>query len=187
MRETMATTIASSIEHRRVHAAAAPSILDPKSSILIFALTLLVFATAARAVNLPTRFDPSRDAAADVAHAVSIAKAQGKRVIVDVGGEWCSWCHILDRFIANNADVRTLIDAKYVWVKVNFSKENRNQALLARWPKIEGYPHLFMLDADGKLLHSQDTSVLESGQGYDRDKFVDMLKRWAPPASGVRI
>ena len=153
----------------------------------LIAIALLGFAIAAAAAELPARFDPSRDAAADVAEAIALANAQGKHVIVDVGGEWCSWCHILDRFIAGNPDVRSLIDAKYIWVKVNFSKENRNEALLARWPKVAGYPHLFVLDADGRLLHSQDTGRLESGSGYDRRKFLAMLGRWAPPGTSVRI
>src|SRR3954470_22811097 len=88
-------------------------------------ITLLLMAVAAGvpAADLPATFDPARDGAADVAHALSLAKAQGKRVIVDVGGEWCSWCHVLDRFIAANRDVRDAIDARYVWVKVNFSKQ----------------------------------------------------------------
>jgi thioredoxin-related protein len=153
----------------------------------LIAIALLGFAIAAAAAGLPARFDPSRDAAADVAEAIALANAQGKHVIVDVGGEWCSWCHILDRFIAGNPDVRSLIDAKYIWVKVNFSKENRNEALLARWPKVVGYPHLFVLDANGRLLHSQDTGRLESGNGYDRRKFVAMLQRWAPPGASTRI
>jgi len=153
----------------------------------LIAIALLGFAIAAAAAELPARFDPSRDAAADVAEAIALANAQGKHVIVDVGGEWCSWCHILDRFIAGNPDVRSLIDAKYIWVKVNFSKENRNEALLARWPKVAGYPHLFVLDANGRLLHSQDTGRLESGNGYDRRKFVAMLQRWAPPGASTRI
>jgi thioredoxin-related protein len=153
--------------------------MTARSSILILAAALLLCATTVRAAELPTRFDPARDAAADVAHAVGIASAQGKRVIVDVGGEWCSWCHILDRFIASNADVRALLDAKYVWVKVNYSKENRNRALLSRWPAIEGYPHLFVLDANGRLVHSQDTSKLESGKGYDKARVIAMLRRWS--------
>lgn len=148
----------------------------------LIAIALLGFAIAAAAAELPARFDPSRDAAADVAEAIALANAQGKHVIVDVGGEWCSWCHILDRFIASHADVRALIDARYVWVKVNVSKENRNRALLAHWPRIEGYPHLFILDADGRLVHSQDTGVLESGKDYDEARFVAMLRKWS--ASG---
>jgi thioredoxin-related protein len=148
-------------------------------------------AVAARAADLPAKFDPARDAAADVAHAVALAKASGKRVIVDVGGEWCTWCHIMDRFIAANDDVRAQIDAHYVWVKVNFSKENRNEALLGRWPRIRGYPHLFVLDARGALLHSQNTAALESGKGYDKQRFIAMLRAWAPPgrsaANGTRF
>src|SRR4029079_12831067 len=90
----------------------APPLL--KSPLLVVLLSLLLCA-AASAADLPARFDPTRDAAADVAQAVSVASAQGRRVIVDVGGEWCSWCHILDRFIARHAEVRALIDERYVW------------------------------------------------------------------------
>ena len=146
---------------------------------------LLIAALAASSVmagasDLPLKFDPKRDAAKDIETAVRLAKAQGKRVLVDVGGEWCSWCHIMDRFFAATHDVRVLRDAHYVWVKVNWSKDNQNEAVLSRWPKIGGYPHLFVLDADGKLLHSQDTSLLEEGKGYDQAKFVAFLKQWAP-------
>ena len=147
-------------------------------------LAILLFAALTGAISaqdLPVKFEPSRDAAKDVATAVATAKAQGKRVLVDVGGEWCAWCHILDRFIAHNADVRALRDANYVWVKVNWSRENKNEALLSRWPAIKGYPHLFVLDGEGKLVHSQDTDVLEAGKDYDKVKFVDFLRKWAPP------
>ena len=158
-----------------------------RSSLIPFLSLALLLCASVRAADLPTRFDPARDAAADVAHAVTLASAQGKRVIVDVGGEWCSWCHILDRFVAANADVRSRIAANYVWVKVNYSTENRNEALLTRWPKVAGYPHLFVLGANGRLLHSQDTGTLESGNGYDRAKFIAMLERWAAPPAVTRI
>jgi len=141
------------------------------------AVVACLFACAKQ--ELPDRFDPARDAAGDVAKAVSLAKAQDKRVIVDVGGEWCSWCHLLDGFIASNDDVKSLVGSRYVLVKVNYSKENKNDALLSRWPKVAGYPHLFVLDADGKLLHSQDTGELEGGKSYDKAKFVAFLRRWA--------
>ena len=67
-------------------------------------------------------------------------------------------------------------------MKVNFSEENENKAFLAAYPEIKGYPHLFVLDADGKLLHSQFTGDLEKGKGYDRGKFFAFLKGWAPAA-----
>jgi len=145
----------------------------------VAAIAIVVFACACAKQELPEKFDPERDAASDVANAIAKAKAQGKRVIVDVGGEWCAWCHILDGFIARNDDVKSLVGSGYVWVKVNYSKENKNEAFLSRWPKVAGYPHLFVLDADGKLLHSQDTGQLEAGKSYDKAKFVAFVERWA--------
>ena len=49
-------------------------------------------------VSLPFEFDPARDPAQDLDVALRIARAAGRHVIIDVGGEWCSWCHIMDRF-----------------------------------------------------------------------------------------
>jgi thiol:disulfide interchange protein len=146
---------------------------------IAMAILVLHAGAVAAAEWSPEKFEPTRDPARDVAAAVAMAKSQGKRVIVDVGGEWCSWCHILDRFIADNPDIGALIGERYVWVKVNFSKENRNQAFLSRWPKVAGYPHLFVLGADGKLVHSQDTAALEAGKSYDKPKVLAFLKRWS--------
>ena len=145
----------------------------------LLALCLSLCAALAAAQDLPARFDPKRDAAADVATAVAQARAQGKRVIVDVGGEWCIWCHILDRFIAAHEDVRAVRDRHYVWVKVNYSPDNKHEALLSRWPKVAGYPHLFVLDGAGRLLHSQNTGELEAGKDYDPAKLLAFFQRYA--------
>ncbi len=138
-------------------------------------------ADVAAAAALSASFDPARDPVADLETAKVEAKRGGKRVLIDVGGEWCSWCHILDDFIGGDAEIRSFRDANYVWVKVNYSEENENKAFLSQFPEIKGYPHLYVLDNDGKLLHSQFTGELEKGKGYDRKKFFDFLKQWAPP------
>jgi thiol:disulfide interchange protein len=143
---------------------------------------LLAVPLAAPAQLLPKTFDPARDAAKDLETAQSIARSSGRRVLVNVGGEWCPWCHVMDRFFAGNEEMRRLRDRNYVWVKVNYSKDSPNQKVLLRWPKVAGYPHLFVLDADGRLLHSQDTSALEAGKDYDAVAFRDFLVKWAPDA-----
>jgi thiol:disulfide interchange protein len=129
---------------------------------------------------LPHDFDPSRDAAHDLDTALRIARASGLNVLVEVGGDWCSWCHIMDRFFAADLELDRLRDRNFVWLKVNFSKQNPNEVFLRRWPKIEAYPHLFVLDSTGRLLHSQDTSVLESGKSYDPAAMHAFLVKWAP-------
>ena len=134
----------------------------------------------AGAAELPQHFDPKRDPARDLDAALDIARATGRRVLVDVGGEWCTWCHILDRFFIANPDRKRLRDNGYVLLKINWSPENTNAAFLRRWPKIGGYPHFFVLDSDGRLLHSQETSALESATSYDAAAMRAFLVRWAP-------
>jgi thiol:disulfide interchange protein len=155
---------------------------------LILTIAFLAAVTAASQENaevLPsyepvTKFDSSRDAAKDIAAAAGEAKRTGRHVLVDVGGDWCIWCKRLDAFFDEQKDVAEFLRKNYVAVKVNYSKESKNEAVLSRYPKVAGYPHLFVLDGDGKLLHSQDTGVLESGKGHDREKVLAFLKQWAP-------
>ncbi|MCL5031493.1 MAG: thioredoxin family protein [Bacteroidetes bacterium] len=126
-----------------------------------------------------TKFDPARDASKDIKGAVAEAKRTNKKVYVDVGGEWCIWCHRLDDFYAANADLQNYLDKHYVFVKVNYSKENKNEDVLANYPKIEGYPHVFILDKKGKLIKSKNTGELEEGKGYNHDKVLEFLKEFA--------
>lgn len=129
--------------------------------------------------GLPAKFEPGRDAAADVQRATELARAQNKRVFVDVGGEWCTWCHIFDRFVASHAPVRKAMQDGYVLVKVNYSPQERNEKLLSRWPKAQGYPHFYVLDGSGALLASQPSGELEAGKDYDEGKVLAFLGRHA--------
>ncbi|HKQ53575.1 MAG TPA: thioredoxin family protein [Pyrinomonadaceae bacterium] len=124
------------------------------------------------------KYDPKRDAARDIEEAVAEAARTHRRVLVEVGGEWCIWCHMMDDFFEKNPAVLDLREKNYVMVKVNFSDENKNEPLLSRYPQIKGYPHIFVLDGDGQLLHSQDTGELEQGKGYNRSKFTAFLEKW---------
>ena len=127
-----------------------------------------------------TKFDPERDAEADIKEALLEARRVGKRVLLDVGGEWCIWCHRMDEYFEKNPKLRELRDRNFIMVKINFSPENKNEKALSRYPEIPGYPHLFVLESDGKLLHSQNTGELEAGKSYDLDKFTSFLKIWSP-------
>ncbi len=127
-----------------------------------------------------TSFDPKRDPSADLVKATELASKRGLRIILDVGGEWCSWCVHMDKFFSRNPKLLRLRMAGFVWMKVNCSEENENSAFLSAYPEIPGYPHLFVIDATGKLLHSQDTSEFERGETYDLKIFTKFLKDWMP-------
>ena len=132
-----------------------------------------------------TKYDPKRDAARDIDDAVAEAKRTNRRILLEVGGEWCSWCHILDEYFDKHPDLTALRDKNFVTLKINFSDQNPNKEVLSRYGEIDGYPHIFVLDSDGKFLHSQGTGVLESGKSYDLEKMNNFLTQWAPPAKHV--
>ena len=74
-----------------------------------------------------------------------------------------------------------LRDSNFITVKINYSPENYNQKALSQYPKISGYPHIFVLESNGKLLQSQATGQLEEGQSYNLMKFTDFVTKWSPP------
>jgi thiol:disulfide interchange protein len=131
----------------------------------------------------PDKYDPRRDPEKDLAAAEAEAKTSNRNIIVIVGGDWCSWCHIMDDFFHDHRDVTALREKNYVLMKLNMSHENENRAFLSRYPKIRGYPHIFILDADGKLVQSQPTNVLEDGRTYNVKRFKKFLEEFAPKAS----
>ena len=130
-------------------------------------------------------FDPQRDAENDIHEATLEATRTGRRILLDVGGEWCIWCKRLDAFFGSHPKASELLHANFVVVKVNYSKDNPNEKVLSRFPKIPGYPHFFVLDARGTLVLSQDTGLLEEGKGYSEVKVMAFLAQWTP-AKDVR-
>ena len=127
-----------------------------------------------------TKYDPARNADRDIQEAIAEAKRTNKRVLLEVGGEWCSWCHRLDEFFAAHPELTELRDKNYVTVKINFSEENPNKEVLSRYEPIAAYPHIFVLDSDGKLVRSQETGVFEEGKTYVAERLNVFLTNWAP-------
>ena len=142
-------------------------------------LVMTLFAVPAPAQRY-AGYDPKRDPAKDLETAVVQAAKENKRILLVVGGEWCGWCHILENYIKANEDVQKTSSANYLTIKVNWSAENRNETFLKQYPNIQGYPHIFVLEKDGRLLHSQDTVLLEQASSYSKEKMLEFLHRWQP-------
>lgn len=152
------------------------------------------------------KFDPKRDPNLDLQNAIAKAQKENKRIILDIGGEWCSWCRKMDIYFMQNPKLDKLRDQNYVWVKINMSEENENKEFLAKYPEIPGYPHLYVLEKDGSLVHSQNTADIEEPdlpiiipanvknkeaflkkeyekkktRSYNLQKFTEFLTKWKP-------
>ena len=70
----------------------------------------------------------------------------------------------------------------FVVLKVNVSEENSNREFLSAFPKVFGYPHIFISETDGSVLYSKDTSELEENGSYSRTRFLEFIERWKPVA-----
>ncbi len=125
-------------------------------------------------------YDIQADPAAQLVDTLKRAKSENKTVLLQVGGDWCGWCKLMTEYIDDNDAVNKLISENFLIQKVTYEDKNKNEEFLSDYPEIKGYPHLYVLDADGKLLHSQHTDKLEEGRGYSEEAFVEFLNKWKP-------
>jgi thioredoxin-related protein len=129
-------------------------------------------------------YDPSLDGMKQLKEAIASAKTSGKHLIIQYGGNWCPWCIKFDGFCKGDPDISKVISDNYIPVKLNYSPENKNlpaNEYLGN-PKRFGFPVLIIVDGKGKVLHIQDSSLLEEGQGYNKDKVLGFLKNWTAAA-----
>jgi thioredoxin-related protein len=124
--------------------------------------------------------------------AVLRAKTEGKFVICQVGGNWCPWCLRFADFITKDTTISNVIDESFVYIHVNYNprksegeeKVQLAKAMLKRLdnPARFGFPVFVVLDEEGRVIHTQDSSFLEEGQGYDKEKVLRFFKNWTPKA-----
>ncbi len=130
-------------------------------------------------------YKPEEKAEQEIAKTVKQAKAEGKHVLIQVGGNWCIWCARFNEFITNDTKIDSIIRAGYIVHHLNYSKENYNAKLLAKYgyPQRFGFPVFLVLDGEGKLIHTQNSWYLEDGKkSYDRDKVIAFFTDWSPSA-----
>jgi thioredoxin-related protein len=129
-------------------------------------------------------YHPTANAKADIENALKLAKQTGKHVLLMTGGNWCSWCLRFNKFVTEDAQLDSAIKANYVMYHLNYSKENKNLDILKKYsyPQRFGFPVFIVLDANGNRIHTQNSSYLEEGKGYSKEKILDFLQSWTPNA-----
>ncbi|MFH0865686.1 MAG: thioredoxin family protein [Bacteroidota bacterium] len=127
-------------------------------------------------------YNPGADAKSEIAAAAALADSAGKNVLLQIGGNWCSWCIKFNRFCISDKEIDTLLQNNYIIVHVNYSNENKNLEILKSFdfPQRFGFPVIVILDGKGNRLHTQDTGLLELGDSYDRKKVITFLSNWTP-------
>ncbi|TXS19862.1 thioredoxin family protein [Streptomyces sp. ms191] len=119
------------------------------------------------------------DARGAVKAAVAAAKADGKKVLIDFGANWCGNCKAADKVFATS-EVGALLDASYHVVKVDIGSQDSGAFdLLRDYCSGEGaykMPVLVVLDGNGNVVtetHSTgNPDLTAAGLGA-------FLRKWA--------
>ena len=156
--------------------------------ILSIVLIALAAVTADAQSNLKKVYDETADPMVQISKAVQNAGKDGRFVICQVGGNWCRWCLMFAEFITGDEEISTLIDKNFEYIHVNYNprkpKDETAVKMLERLgnPERFGFPVLVVLDSKGNVIHTQDSSFLEEGNGYNKDKVMRFFSNWTPEA-----
>ena len=142
-----------------------------------FILTILFLLQCAYSEEI---YNPSADAMADIKSAIALAKETDKHVFVKVGGNWCGWCKMYAKFTKADKDIVRVMEDDYVFVLVNWSTENKNSDAMSYLgnPERFGFPVFVIIDGEGKVIHIQDSALLEEGKGYNKKHIMRFLTVW---------
>ena len=152
---------------------------------LLIVVTLMLTSNAfAQDTEEKKLYHPTDDAKTEIENAVKKASSEGKHVLLQLGGNWCGWCKLFDKKVTTNDTLRTTMEKNFVVYHVNYSKENKNEDVLASlgYPQRFGFPVFVVLDGKGNRLHTQNSAYLEEGRGHSTKKVLEFFKHWSPTA-----
>lgn len=138
-------------------------------------LCLPLVASAAKLYPDPARAD------ADISAAVAQAQREGKRVLIDFGGDWCTDCKVLDVNLRRPENA-ALVARNFVMVHVNVGDRGitTNFDVAKRYgiPLRKGVPALAVLDSNGHVVYAQKAGEFEDMRAMDPASVHDFLVRW---------
>jgi thioredoxin-related protein len=150
-------------------------------------LSCTLFVAIAQEVKL---YNPNANAETDLKAAILKARNENKFVLIQAGGNWCSWCIEFARFAKADVKIDSLINASFIWYHLNYSKENENKAMFAKlgYPQRFGFPTFIILNGKGERLHTQNSEYLEDGKkSYAQKKVQSFLEMWSPRALNPKM
>ena len=152
-------------------AIASPTAATPKLSISSFAQL--------SAPEAP--YDLTANANAIVDAAFARARKSHKRVLIDLGGNWCGDCRILAGVMAL-PEMRGFLARHFEVAEVNVGRFDTNLQIPARFgftKRLIGVPTVLIAAPDGRLLNRGDVFALADARHMRPQAVADWLAKWA--------
>ena len=161
-----------------------------KKIMIIVVLAVALFSMAANAQEQTTPkkvYNEQINPLEQIDQAILQAKAEGKFVICQVGGNWCPWCLRFAEFITNDSTINSVIEQNFVYIHVNYHPRKAGEVGKALMKRLNnagrfGFPVLVVLDEQGQIIHIQDSGLLEEDKSYNQKKVLNFFQNWTPKA-----
>lgn len=147
-----------------------------KSLKFVILINLFIFC-ALTSYSQSDLYSSKANAKSDISSAISVAKKEGKNVIIMFGGNWCTWCKTFMDKCTSDPELLKKFRDNYKGIRVE-ARDNKDILLEYGSPNKFGYPVFVVLNADGKQIHTQDSALLEEGDEYSKVKVIAFLNKW---------
>ena len=131
---------------------------------------------------LPFPYDEQADAQAVVAKARAQAKREHKRLLIDLGGNWCLDCRVLAGIMELPA-LQPFLAKHFVVAKVDIGRFDKNGAIAAHYgitTRLEGVPAILAVDpVRDRLLNRDKLFALSDARHMTPQGLADWLAQWA--------
>jgi thiol-disulfide isomerase/thioredoxin len=139
--------------------------------------------TSITALPVVERYPYDENANADDAVEAAFARARKshKRVLIDLGGNWCGDCVVLAN-IMQLPEVKAFVASHFEVAVVDVGRETKNLQIPARFGVnlAGGVPTVLIVEPDGKtLVDSGHIAALEDARHMTPQGIADWLAQWA--------
>jgi len=153
---------------------AAPAKSEPAPKLTITSLSALP-------VVERTPYDESANADTAVDAAFARAKRSGKRVLIDLGGNWCGDCIVLANLM-QLPELKPFLAAHFEIVSVDVGRFDKNLQIPARFgitKRLEGVPSVIIAEPDGHFVNEGRIAALADARHMSPQAIADWLAQWA--------
>jgi len=130
---------------------------------------------------LPLPYDEAANADRAVAQAKALARRQGKKLLIDLGGNWCGDCRVLAG-IMKLPEVDRFVRQHYLVVTVDVGRMDKNLQIPARYgikDRLRGVPAILIVDPrTDRLVNGANLFALTDARHMTPQALADWLARW---------
>ncbi|WP_299022473.1 thioredoxin family protein [uncultured Photobacterium sp.] len=140
----------------------------PQIKTIILLLLLISSQAIAKSKDI---YDPTQNVFENYYEALKTATTTHKNIFVIAGGNWCRWCYKFEKDL-KELKLDKVIEKDFVFIKANWSDENKNEDFFNLFPEITAFPHIMIISKDGELLESRNVS-------FSEEEFREILRKYS--------